>query len=370
MKFSCEKALLLNAASTASRAVTAKSNIPSLEGILIEAGSQLTLTGYNLETGIRTVIPSDIAEKGSIVINAKIFVDIIRMMPDEFITVSVDNKLGVSVECKNSHYNIIGIDPGEYPELPGLDQKNSLSLEQRQLRSLIGQTIFSSSDNESRPVYSGELFEIQGDVLTVVALDGFRVALRREHITNESAQDFSFIVPGAALKEAERISRDSDDEVQIRQGSKHVIFQFGDTTLITRLLEGEFLDYKNAIPRANKKICVADRADLKACVDRVSIIISDDTKTPARCKFGFGEFSIQATTTLGSASDRCVIDGDGGELEIGFNSRYLLEALREIPAGKIKIELGTNITPIVIVPEEGEENFLYMILPVRLKTQA
>ncbi len=368
MKFSCERALLLSAATTVSRAVTPKSSIPALEGILIEATDSLTFTGFNLETGIRTTIPSDIAEKGSIVIGARVFVDIIRMMPDEFITVTVDNKLLINVRCKNSQFNIIGIDPGEYPELPGLDQKNVFTIEEKKFKTLIEQTIFAVSENEARPIYTGELFEIQANTLTAAALDGFRVAICKETIKNESGGSFSFVVPGSALKEAVKIAEDKDEQLVIRQGSKHIIFQFGQTTLISRLLEGEFLDYKNAIPRSNKKTCVVDSLQMRSCVERVSIIIDDVTKTPARCIFGFGEVKFQTATALASAYDECEMDGDGGNMEIGFNCRYLLDALRAVPSDKIIIELGSGVTPVVIVPANGEEDFLYMVLPVRLKT--
>ncbi|NLT39570.1 MAG: DNA polymerase III subunit beta [Clostridiales bacterium] len=368
MRFSCEKALLLNAAALASRAVTQKNAIPALEGILIEAADTLTLTGYNLETGIRSVTPADISRKGAVVINAKVFVDILRQMHDDIITVDVDNNLHISLRCRKSHFNIIGIEAGEYPEFPGLDRKNTFSIEQSKFKTLVSQTIFAVSDNESRPVYSGELFEIQGNSLTAAALDGFRVAIRKETVKNENGGSFSFIVPGSALKEAEKIASDTDDLLEISRGSKHITFQFGSTMLISRLLDGDFLDYKNAIPRTDKKICVLDSQQIRKCVDRVSTIISDSTKTPIRCTFGFGEVKLQTQTALASAYDECQMDGDGGNVEIGFNYSYLLDALRAVPTERIIIELGGSVTPVVIVPAEGEEIFLYMILPVRLKT--
>ncbi|MBR2521388.1 MAG: DNA polymerase III subunit beta [Oscillospiraceae bacterium] len=368
MKFSCEKALLLSAAVTASRAVIQKSNIPALEGILIEAKDGLFLTGYNLETGIRTAISADIPEKGAIVLSARTFTDIIRSMPDDFITISSDENFNTKLKCKSSEFNIVGMDPGEYPELPVTDMKNSFSIEEGKIKALIGQTIFSASDNETRPVYTGELFEIEDSTLTVVALDGYRVALRKDTVTNNSGAAFSFIVPGSALKEVDRISSDTDSVIEVRQGSKHVVFQFENVTLISRLLEGEFLDYKNAIPRKDKTVCTFDRDSLKAAVERVSVIISDETTYPIRCTFSDRTLKMKVLTTIGSAYDECEMDADAGDTEIGFNSKYLLDAIKSAHCDTLKIEVGTSVTPVVIVPAEGEENFLYMILPVRLKT--
>lgn len=368
MKFSCEKALLLNAASVAARASVSKSTQPALEGILIEAKDSVFLTGYNLELGIRTEISADIEEKGSIVIGAKIFNDIIRSMPDEIITITVGSNYATNIKCRNSSFNIVGMDADNYPELPILDQQNSFVIEEKNLKTLIGQTIFAASDNEARPVYTGELFSIDGNVATVVALDGFRIALRKEVVDNTSGDSFSFIVPASALREADKITSDSDTKLEIRKGSKHVMFCFESVTLITRLLEGEFLDYKNAIPRQDKKVCVFDTASFRTSVDRVSVIINDNTKNPARCIFSSGVLKIKASTGLGEAYDECSMSGDGEDLEIGFNSKYLQDALKAVHCEKIKVELGSSITPVVIVPAEGEENFLYMILPVRLKT--
>ena len=368
MKFSCEKSLLINAASSAGRAAIAKSPQPALEGILIEARDQLYLTGYNMEIGIRTQISADISQRGSIVLSAKILNDIIRSMPDDIITFQTEDNFVTNIKCGNSNFNIVGMDAANYPELPILDQKNSFFIEERLLKSLVGQTIFAVSDNEARPVYTGELFAIEGNTATAVALDGFRIALRREIVDNNAGESFSFIIPAAALKEADKIASDCDSKVEIRRGSKHAMFIFQNVTLITRLLEGEFLDYKNAIPRQNKKICLFDTAALKNTVDRIAVIIDDVTKYSARCTFEENVLKIKALTGIGEAYDQCAMQGDGEKLEIGFNVRYLQDALKAVHCEQIKLELGTNITPVVIVPAQGEENFLYMVLPVRLKT--
>ncbi len=366
MKFSCEKALLLSAISTASRAVAVKSSIPALEGILIEAGAQLRLTGYNLETGIRASVPAEIREKGSLVLSARLFGEIVRKMPDDVVVFSSENYT-VNIKCGLSEFNILGTDPEEFPELPTVDQVNGLTLPQSTLRPMISQTLFAVSDNESRPVHTGSLFEVEGDTLTIVSVDGYRLALRREKVGQvQGAAPFSFVVPGSALSEVEKICAGEED-VTISQGARHILFQTGDTVLVCRRLEGEFLAYRNAIPRTNAIKVEGEARTLLQSIERVSLIINDKLKSPLRCVFGDGLLSITTKTAIGDAADQCPITGDGGGLEIGFNNKYLMDALKAAPAEKLRLEFNSGVAPCVILPAEGEENFIYMVLPVRLK---
>jgi len=366
MKFSCEKALLSSAVSTASRAVAAKSAISAMEGLLIEAGDTLKLTGYNLETGIQTTVPAEISEGGTIVLSARLFGEIVRKMPDDVVTFSSQGYT-VKIRCGLSEFNIMGTDPEEFPELPAVDQQNALTLSQPTLRSMISQTLFAVSDNESRPVHTGSLFDVAGDSLTVVSVDGYRLALRRENVAEKKgADDFSFVVPGSALGEVEKICSGEGD-VTVIQGARHILFQTGDVLLVCRRLEGDFLPYKNAIPRNNTIKLECDGKALLTSIERVSLIISEKLKSPLRCVFGDGTADITTKTAIGDAADRCVVDGDGQGLEIGFNNKYLMDALRAAPADRLRLEFTSGVAPCVILPAEGEENFLYMVLPVRLK---
>ena len=366
MKFSCEKALLLSAVSTASRAVAVKSSIPALEGILIEAGAQLRLTGYNLETGIRACVPAEIRERGSLVLSARLFGEIVRKMPDDVVVFSSENYM-VNIKCGLSEFNILGTDPEEFPELPAVDQMNGLTLDQPTLRSMIAQTLFAVSDNESRPVHTGSLFEVSGEELTVVSVDGYRLALRREKVKqSQGALPFSFVVPGPALSEVEKICS-GEEEVSVSQGARHILFQTRDVVLVCRRLEGEFLAYRSAIPRNNPIQLEGDARALLQSIERVSLIISDKLKSPLRCVFGDGMLSITTKTAIGDAADQCPITGDGRDLEIGFNNKYLMDALKAAPADRLKLEFASGVAPCVILPAQGEENFLYMVLPVRLK---
>lgn len=367
MKFSCEKALLQAAISTTSRAVSPKSSIPALEGILLEAGSDLRLTGYNLETGIRTIVPADIREEGTLVLGARLFGEIVRKLPDDIVTFQSENYM-VNIKCGMSEFNILGTDPEEFPELPTVEYQNSLILPQSRLKAMISQTLFAVSDNESRPIHTGSLFEVDSEGLTIVSVDGYRLALRHESIDKkEGAETFSFVVPGAALSEVEKICSDVDEPASVTQGARHVMFKVGDTMLVSRRLEGEFLAYRQAIPRNNTIHVEGDTRALLSSIDRVSLIISDKLKSPLRCVFDSNLLKISTKTAIGDAYDECPLSGDGGGLEIGFNNKYLMDALKAAPVDKVRLELTTGVSPCVILPTEGEENFLYMVLPVRLK---
>lgn len=366
MKFSCEKALLSAAVAAASRAVAAKSSIPAMEGILIEAGDRLRLTGYNLETGIQATVPAEILEKGSLVLSARLFGEIVRKMPDDMVVFS-SSGYTVNIKCGLSEFNILGTDPEEFPELPSVDQQNALVLSQPTMRSMISQTLFAVSDNESRPIHTGSLFDVDESGLTVVSVDGYRLALRHEPIEErQSNACFSFVVPGSALSEVEKICS-GEGTVTITQGARHVMFRAGDMVLVARRLEGEFLPYKNAIPRNNPIHVEVDTRSLLQSIDRVSLIISEKLKSPLRCIFGDGMVSITTRTSIGDAADQCPITGDGQGLEIGFNNKYLMDALKNAPADRLRLEFTSGVAPCVILPAEGEENFIYMVLPVRLK---
>ena len=367
LRFSCEKALLQSAVNTVSRAVAAKSSIPALEGILVEGSDRLTMSGYNMQTGIRTAFEAEIHEEGRIVLNARLFGEIIRKLPDDLVVFAADEKYMVRLTCGDASFEIMGLSAEDYPELPEVDDEYSVAIQQGTLKAMINQTSFAVSTNETRPIHTGSLFEINDQGLTMVAVDGFRLAIRREPLEKIDGGAFSFVAPGSALGEVKNICSDVEDLAAVTLGKSHILFEVGDTELICRRLEGEFLDYKNAIPRKNPISVIADTKALIESIDRVSVVISEKQKSPVRCLFDHDKVLLSAKTGNGEAKDICRLSGDGGGLEIGFNNRYLMEALRYAPADTVKIELNTGVSPAIIVPVEGEENFLYMVLPVRLK---
>ena len=366
LRFSCEKALLQSAVNTVSRAVAAKSSIPALEGILVEGSDRLTMSGYNMQTGIRTAFEAEVHEEGRIVLNARLFGEIIRKLPDDLVVFAADEKYMVRLTCGDASFEIMGLSAEDYPELPEVDDEYSVAIQQGTLKAMINQTSFAVSTNETRPIHTGSLFEINEQGLTMVSVDGFRLALRREPLERIDGGAFRFVAPGSALNEVEKICSGEED-VTVIQGARHIMFQTGDIVLVCRRLEGEFLPYKSAIPRNNPIHVECSARALLSSIERVSLIISEKLKSPLRRVFGSGMVSITTTTAIGDAADQCPIDGDGQELEIGFNNKYLMDALKAAPAEKLRLEFTSGVAPCVILPAEGEENFIYMVLPVRLK---
>ena len=367
MKFTCEKALLVSAISVASRTVAPKSAIPSLEGLLVKAGVKVMLTGYNLETGITVGVPADIAEPGECIMPARLFFDIIRKLPDDEVTVSVDESFRVSIRGGISSFTITAMTAEDYPELPDVESEKGIPVPQRELREMISGTIFSASENMARPIHTGCLFEIADESVTVVAVDGYRLALRRYIPEQPLERTVKFVAPAAALKEVEKILDDTDDPAVIYLGTKHILFMIGDATLVCRILEGEFLDWRRVLPQNNPIKVAANVREVTDSIERVSLVISEKLKSPVRCTFGDQTADFRTVSTIGAAHDVCQIAGDGKDLEIGFNCRYLLDALRAVPDGECMLELSNGLSPIVLTPCDDTRRYSYMVLPVRLK---
>ena len=368
MKFSCEKALLQNAITVTSRAGAQKSSIPALEGLLLRAGEEgLTVSGYNMQTGIRSKVSAGVEEAGEIVLNARLFGDIIRRMPDDLITLASNEKMQVRLLCGDADFEIPGLSAADYPDLPEVEDEYAVSIQRKVLRAMIEEVAFAVSTNESRPVHTGALFEVGEGGLTMAAVDGFRLAVRKEPLEKLEGGAFSFVAPGSALNEVKGVCGDVEDLAEITLGKRHILFTVGGVELICRRLEGEFLDYRNAIPKKNPIAVTVEAKALIESIDRVSVVISDKLKSPVRCRFEEGRVLLSAKTGNGEAKDVCRLEGDGEGLEIGFNNRYLMEALRYAPADKVRVELNTGVSPAIIVPTDEKDNFLYMVLPVRLK---
>ena len=367
MKISCEKHLLQAACATSTRATASKSPIPALEGLLIEAGAELKITGYDLKKGIYTYISADIDQPGSVVVGARLFGEMIRRLPDGIVTITVENNNNVYVKCGKSEFNFIGISPEDYPEMPVVDGLNNISLPQKILKSMINQTLFAVADNDVRPIYTGTLFDIEDKVLTLVSVDGYRLAKRRETIENAQMENCSFVVPGSALSDIERICSDDEDPVKISVGAKHISFSIGQTVVITRRLEGEFLNYRKSIPENFKYVLKVERSEIMSAIDRVALIVSEKNSSPVRMTCGDGNIHCLCTTPIGRAEDTCSCEGSGEGLEIGFNDRYLMDALKASAKDELNICLNTASSPCIISAADGSDNFTYMILPVRLR---
>ena len=366
MKFSCEKYLLQSACGTASRAAASKSPIPALEGLLLQAADRLTVTGYDLKKGIYTQLEADVKEQGSVVVGARLFGEMIRRLPDGIVTISTDVNNNVNVKCGKSEFNFMGISPEDYPEMPVVDGVNNIALPQKILGSMINQTIFAVADNDMRPIYTGTLFDIEGEELTMVAVDGYRLAKRSEKLETAKMENCSFVVPGSALADIERICGDSEELVKISVGAKHISFSIGETVVISRRLEGEFLNYKKSIPDSFKYTVKVDRGEFMSAIDRVSLIVSERNTSPVRMNFNDGSIDCLCVTPIGRAEDVCTCEGSGEGLQIGFNDRYLKDALKAAGTEELNVCLNSASSPCVITAADGSENFTYMILPVRL----
>ena len=366
MRFSCEKSMLVTGLSITGRTVAQKSALSAIEGILCRAGDGLSLTGYNMETAITYLIDAEVTDTGECILPAKLFGDIIRRLPEGMVTVVVDDNYKVSIRAGYASFTISAESADDYPELPDIGDGKSIRVPQSALKELINGTIFAVSENQGQPVHTGVKFEVEDTAVSAIAVDGFRLARRTYHCEEGTGRNLSFVVPSQGLKELEKILQDTDEDVAFTLGSKHILFQMGTATLICRLLDGKFLDWRKVVPTNCPVKLTAHVADLASSIERVGLIVSEKYKSPVRCIFSNQELLLRTNTTIGAAEDKCAIAGDGKELEIGFNVRYLADALRAVPAEEVCLELTNSLSPLVLTPVDDKKDFSYMVLPVRI----
>lgn len=368
MKFNCNKDTLAEALVNVGRAIPAKSTLPPLEGVLLKArDGRLLLTGYDLETGITTSMEARVPEPGEVVLNARLFSDIVRKMPCEQIAVEVDEKLLTKIEGGVARFTILGIPAAEFPELPAVGDCVTVELEQQKLQSMIDQTQFAIAATDAKPVHTGSKFLLEDGRITVASVDGYRLAIRRERI--KTAEKLSFVVPGKTLAEISKMIKDGEDAAKISVSRRHVIFEIGGYQVVTRLLEGEFLDFMSAIPAGVSTTVTAGTREFIDSIERTSILISDRLRSPLRVEFSEQGVNMSCSSAVGRASDQFAARVEGDSLEMGFNNKYLLDALRASGSDQIKLELNGPLSPVKMVPMQGDE-FLFLVLPVRLKSEA
>ena len=368
MRFTCEKSMLAAGLNIAGRAVAAKSSLTVLEGILCRAADGgISLTGYNMETAITHQFEADVSDAGECILPARLFVDIIRRLPEGPVTVVVDDNYKVSIRSGYAAFTISAENADDYPILPDVATGKNIYIPQTALKELINGTIFAVSENQGRPIHTGVKFEVEDMAVSAIAVDGFRLARRTWHPAEALGRNVSFVVPASSLKEVEKLLSDCDDNVAFTLGNKHILFQMGGTTLVCRLLEGDFLDWRKVVPTNCPVKLAAHVSDLASSIERVGLIVSEKYKSPVRCVFGNQVVQLRTSTTIGAAEDRCSLAGDGKDLEIGFNVRYLADALRVIPSEEVVLELTNGLSPIVLTPAEEKYDYSYMVLPVRIK---
>lgn len=367
MRFTCEKSVLVSGLNIASRTVAQKSSLSVIEGILCRAGMGLSLTGYNMETAITYEIPADVSDPGECILQAKLFGDIIRRLPEGPVTVVVDENYKVSIRSGFASFTISAESADDYPELPDVGDGHGVNIPQNALKGLISGTIFAVSENQARPIHTGVRFEVENDAISAIAVDGYRLARRTFHPEIPTGRTMAFVVPAPALKEVEKILADTDENASFTLGAKHILFQIGGATLVCRLLDGDFLEWRKVVPTDCPVKLVAHVSDLASSIERVGLIVSEKFKSPVRCVFSNQVLMLRTNTVIGAAEDQCSIAGDGKELEIGFNVRYLADALRAVPSEEVTLELTNGLSPIVLTPVDDKLDFAYMVLPVRLK---
>ena len=368
MRFTCEKSMLVTGLNITGRTVAQKSSLSVIEGILCRAGDGLSLTGYNMETAITYMIDAEIYDPGTCILPAKLFGDIVRRLPEGPVTVVVDDNFKVSIRAGYASFTISAESAEDYPELPDVSTGRQVMIPQKNLKDLIGGTIFAVSENQGRPIHTGVKFEVEDSAISAIAVDGFRLARRTYHTDAAAGRSMSFVVPASGLKEVEKILTDSEEEASFVLGPKHILYQVGNATLVCRLLEGDFLDWRRVVPTNCPIKLVANVGEFSSSIDRVGLIVSEKHKSPVRCVFGNQNVQLRTSNTIGAAEDQCTMAGDGKELEIGFNVRYLADALRAVPAEEVVLELTNGLSPIVLTPVDDKHDFSYMVLPVRIKS--
>lgn len=342
-----------------------KTTMPILEGILFTTDENgLKLTGYDLEIGIETVVEADIIEEGSVILNAKTFCDIIRHIPYDKVIFETDEKLQCKIYCGDIEYYMTGINPKDYPELPIIINGKNIELSQKILKDMIKKTIFSVAINDVRVIHKGIKFEIKPGEIRLVAIDSHRIAVRKEFIEYND-EELSFVVPSKTMSEIMKLIPDEDTFIKIGLGRRHILFEINGYTIISRLLEGEFMKYESIIPQSYNTVIRAKSKSLIDCIERVSLIITDRFKGPLRMEFDNDELRVSAATALGIANDKLEVSIDGNPIEIGIQSRYVLDALRAGEEEEVLINMVNPLSPVCIVPTTGN-SFLYLILPVRL----
>jgi len=370
MKIICYKDKILKAINSVVKAVASKTTMPILEGILIQTNeNEIKLTTYDLEIGIEYIMECEIKEQGSTVVNATMFSEIIRKLPDTEITIYINEQNLLVIECEGSLYKLATMNPDEFPELPRINIENSIELEQNTLKNMIRKTIFGVSIEENRPIFTGCLFEAINNKLNVVSVDGFRLAWRSKFL-NERTSDFKAVIPGKTLNEVNKIISDSYDSIKIGISKNQALFEMENCKIVTRILDGEFLNYINIVPKTWETRIKVNKNNIQDCFERISLIsassIEKEKKYPVKITIDIGKVTISCTNQTGDAKEEIYVATEGKNLEAGFNPKYFLDALKSIEDEEVYIDFGTNISPCVIRPVESED-YTYMILPIRLK---
>lgn len=368
MKFECDKALLSAAIEGVSHAITNRAAIPVLEGILLKAeGFQLTLTAYDMEMSITTTVECNVLVPGETVLGGKLFSSMVAGTDSATVRVELDDEGKAVIRGRTTEYELQTMQAGDFPSLPITGAEKTMTLPCGVLREMIEKTIYAVARDDRKPAHTGELFVIEPGRLTVVALDGYRLAIVKREV--ECERDIRIIIPARTLQELLKLMGGPDDEVKIDASRRYVVFTTQGYTLMSRLIEGEFLNYENVIPKDARTSVTVDCRAFAETIERASVVITERLKNPLRVTFEGGRIEVRCQTSLGKFGGEVEAEKMEGEpVEIGFNNRYLLEALRNGKTEEMVFQLNGPLSPVKLTPPEGD-SFTYLVLPVRFKNE-
>lgn len=363
MKVICSKENLVESINIVQKAVSNKTTQPILEGILIDASKKFKLIGNDLEIGIECTVEADIKEEGTIVINSKMFGEIVRKLPDSEVLIEVKKNNVVVIECENSLFEVKGLSAEGFPSLPEVQKENAFKIQQKILRDMIKQTIFAVGIDENRPILTGSLLECKEENMTIVSVDGFRLALRKYQVENNTS-DFNVVIPGKTLNEIVKILQPVEDEVIVYYSKNQVLFDLGKCKVLSRLIEGKYLNYNSLIPKDSETKIRINRKDMLSSIERASLMTVEEKKYPIKFNVQDERLIVTSNTDAGAVREELKIDMTGNKIEVGFNPRYFIEALRVIDEEMIEIYFASSVGPCTIRPSDNED-FAYMIAVVR-----
>lgn len=363
MKLVCKKANLLNGVQTVNKAVPGKTTMPILECILIDASKgEIKLTANDMELGIETVIEGDILEKGIIALDAKIFSEIVRKLPDNMITIETDNGFNTIITCEKAKFNIVGKSGEDFSYLPEIERENSVVISQFTLKEIIRQTIFSIADNDNNKMMTGELFEIKDNQLKVVSLDGHRISLRNIEL-KDSYDYIKVVVPGKTLNEISKIlTGEADKDVVIYFTDKHILFEFDHTIVLSRLIEGDYFKIDQMLSNDYETKMKINKREFLNCIDRATLLVKEGEKKPIIMNITDGNMELKINSTVGSMNENIDVSKEGKDIMIGFNPKFLIDALKVIDDEEIDIYMVNPKAPCII--RDHDSSYLYLILPV------
>ena len=369
MKIICSKASLVKGVNIVSKAVPSKTTMPILECILIDATTDIIkFTANDMELGIETVVDGVIAKKGVVAIDAKIFSEIVRKLPDNEVTIETDENLQTTITCEKAKFSISSKSGEDFSYIPYVEKTETITLSQFTLKEIIRQTIFSIADNDSNKLMTGELFQIEDNMLKVVSLDGHRISIRKTEL-KDSYNPRKVVVPGKTLVEVSKIlPGEADKDVLISFTGNHIVFEFDNTVVVSRLIEGEYFRIEQMLSRDYETKVKINKKELLSCIDRATLLVKEGDKKPIIINIMDEVMELRIKSQIGSMNEEIVISKEGKDLLIGFNPKFLIDALRVIDDEEVTLYLMNPKAPCFIKDEN--ETYIYLILPVNFNAGA